>query len=141
MFFALDCIFHVNSLVCTWTQEKVALHHSLAIIYINYFSFWRGQWTRTQTLHLGKKICSGIILYHKEDMFWKWGMHVNPEYTCHSILSDISVYLSERVKYLVLEEPTFIIVSSADSKLPSYRQSISYLKLLWYRCDEIQYFT
>jgi len=63
-------------------------------------------------------------------MFWKWGMHVNPEYTCHSILSDISVYLSERVKYLVLEEPTFIIVSSADSKLPSYRQSISYLKLL-----------
>jgi hypothetical protein len=45
-------------------------------------------------------------------MFWKRGMHVNPEYTCHRILSD--VYLSERVKYLVLEELTFIIVSAAD---------------------------
>jgi hypothetical protein len=63
-------------------------------------------------------------------MFWKWGMHFNPEYTCHRILSDISVYLSERVKYLVLEELTFIIVNTANSKLPSYRQSIYYLKLL-----------
>ena len=116
--------------VCTWTQEKLALHHSSAIIYINYSSFWWGWWARTQTLHLGKKICLGIILYQKEDMFWKWGMHVNPEYASHRILLDIAVYLSEKVKYLILEELAFIIVSMADSKLPSYRQGISCLKLL-----------
>jgi len=57
-------------------------------------------------------------------------MHVNPEYTCHRILSDTSVYMSERVKYLVLEELTFIMVSRTNPELPSYRQCISCLKLL-----------
>jgi len=56
-------------------------------------------------------------LYQKEDMFWKWGMHVNPEYTYHSLFPHIAFCLSEVVIYLVLEELTFIIISMTDSKL------------------------
>lgn len=50
-------------------------------------------------------------------MFWKWGMHVNPEYTYHSLFPHIAFCLSEVVIYLVLEELTFIIISMTDSKL------------------------
>ena len=56
-------------------------------------------------------------MYQKEDMFRKWGMHVNPEYTCHRLLPDIAFCLSEMVIYLVLKELTFIIISMTDSKL------------------------
>jgi hypothetical protein len=51
-----------------------------------------------------KKNCSGIILSQEEAMFWKRRMCGNHKYTCQGILSDIFIYVSEGVKYLLLGE-------------------------------------
>jgi len=42
----------------------------------------------------------------------------------NTVTGYFQIYLSERVKNLVLEELTFIIVSTTDSELPSYRHTL-----------------